>query len=172
MADRRIRDAIEQLSGTFNSDKVFVFDAEIVSVNEAERSCVVIAISGKTNNTIPDVRLMASVDDGFFVIPVVGSAVTVITSTYTEPYVSTFSEVSKIVFMGGDLLGLVKLLPLLNSLNAMETDLNNIKKAFANWVVVPSDGGLALKTIASSWYGSKITKTVQSDLENTNITQG
>jgi hypothetical protein len=172
MSDRRIRDAVEQLSGTFNSDKVYVYDAEIVSVNESERSCVVITISGKTNETIPDVRLMASIDDGFFVIPVIGSTVTVINSTYTEPYVSTFSEVSKIVLMGGDLLGLLKLLPTLKSINTLETDLNNIKKAFTNWVVSPSDGGLALKTIAASWYGSQITKTVQSDLENTNITQG
>lgn len=74
-------------------------------------------------------------------------------------------------FNNGSLGGLIKLLPALQKINALEGDLNSIKAVFAAWVPVPQDGGLALKTAAAAWAGKTFTLTQQSELENTKIKQ-
>jgi len=43
---------------------------------------------------------------------------------------------------------------------------NTLKAAFTSWVVVPTDGGAALKAITAAWAGSTITPTVLADIEN------
>ena len=75
------------------------------------------------------------------------------------------------VFNGGDLKGLVKLSDLITKLNNLENDINNLKTAFTSWLVVPSDGGSALKTISATWAGANLTPTVEADLENVKIKQ-
>jgi hypothetical protein len=49
-----------------------------------------------TSNEI-EVRLMASVDDGSYLIPKVDSTVIVSYSDFVLPYVSMFSEIEKII---------------------------------------------------------------------------
>jgi hypothetical protein len=41
-------------------------------------------------------------------------------------------------------------------LDTLKTDINNLKTIFSTWVVVPKDGGAALKTAAAAWYGSPV----------------
>lgn len=172
MSDRTIAECVQALAGTQLGDDVRIFDATVDSIDVATRSCTVTAVSGKDAVTIPGVRLMADIDDGILVIPEIGSTVTVIASTYGEPYVSSYSEVRQIIFMGGDLGGMVKLLELVSKLNNIEKDINTLKNAFKAWTVLPGDGGAALKTIAATWAGSNIAETKRADLENPNITQG
>lgn len=172
MSDRAIIEAIQTITGTQLTDKVLSLEATVDSVDEKTRTCNVTAVSGKSEISIPDVRLMASVDDGMLLIPVIDSNVTVIVSTYGDPYISSFSELERIIFMGGDLGGLVKLLPLLEKINNIEKDINILKNIFANWTPIAGDGGLALKTAATAWTGQRITETLRKDIENTNITQG
>ena len=64
--------------------------------------------------------------------------------------------------------GLVKVNPLVNKINVLENDINNLKTLIAAWVIVPADGGAALKTILASWYGSPIVNTIVANLENQN----
>lgn len=172
MSDRSIIEAIQRISGTQLTDTVRAFDGTVESVNEPERTCSVVVVAGQSAVTIPDVRLMAAIDDGVLIIPEIDSTVTVITSTYGDPYVSTFSEVARIIFMGGDLGGLVKLLPLLKSLNSLENDINTLKSVFSSWVPLAGDGGLALKTAATAWISNSVAVTDRTDIENTNIKQG
>jgi hypothetical protein len=56
-------------------------------------------------------------------------------------------------------------------LNNLEQDINKLKKAFTTWVVVPHDGGAALKAASATWSGSSLTETKKDDLSNKNILQ-
>jgi hypothetical protein len=86
--------------------------------------------------------------------------------------ISIVIDANGITMNGGSLDGLVKLGALLTKLNAVEDDLNALKTVFkTSWVVVPSDGGAALKTAAATWANGIITKTVKADLENPKIKQ-
>ena len=76
-----------------------------------------------------------------------------------------------IEFNGGSLGGMVKVEALVSKINALESDLNTLKTAFNSWIVVPSDGGAALKTIAATWSGQTITATTRQDLENDKVKQ-
>jgi hypothetical protein len=172
MSDRLISEAIRTLAGTTRAGGVFAFDAVVKSVDKAARTCVVYAITGKTQSEIPDVRLMAAVDDGVLIIPAVDSNVTIIVTAQADAYVTQYSEVEEIIFRGGDLGGLVKLLDAVDRFNKIEDDLNSIKQAFTTWTPTPNDGGAALKAAAATWSAQQLIKTVRSDIENEKIKQG
>jgi hypothetical protein len=42
----------------------------------------------------------------------------------------------------------------------LKQDITNLKSAFSSWVVVPNDGGQALKTAAATWTGTALTKNI------------
>jgi len=75
----------------------------------------------------------------------------------------------KVIIDDGENGGLVKVQDLTQKLNAVEQDLNMLKNAFTTWVVLPQDGGAALKTATASWSSQTITTTQKSDLENQNV---
>lgn len=76
-----------------------------------------------------------------------------------------------IIYHGGKLGGMVKVDDLVSKLNAIEQDLNNLKTIFSTWSPIPNDGGAALKSTASNWFGQQLKTTQNSDLENTKIKQ-
>jgi len=139
--------------------------------------------------TLYDVRLNAIDDDlqtYATVYPAVGSSVLVgiIECLKTEAVLLRCSEVAKVkikigdqtlimdkdgmVFNGGTK-GLAKVDKLTEKINALESDINNLKTAFATWVTVPSDGGAALKLITTTWFGSALAVTTQAQLEDIKI---
>ena len=74
------------------------------------------------------------------------------------------------IFDGGENGGMVIVQNLIDKINRLENDINKLKQAFAMWVVVPQDGGAALKAITADWYGNQIIPITQvSDLENTKV---
>lgn len=97
-----IRTAIETLAGVKGNDKVTLVAAEVVSVDEAARTCKVNAITGVGQTEIDNVQLMASIDDGLLLIPAIGSTIIVSYSSYNQPFVSLFSELAKIVLVAGE----------------------------------------------------------------------
>lgn len=133
MSDRKIQEAIQILAGVKNTDRVYISDARVISVNLSARTCSVILVGGKMENTIT-ARLMSAVDDGVFIIPAVDSNVTVIYSEYVEPLVIQYSEVEKIIFRGGEFGGVIKIDNLTLKLNEMvqhiNTELIKIQIAF------------------------------------------
>ncbi len=172
-SDRRISEAILILSGASKTGTVYALDAVIKSVDKNKRTCVVYTITGKTQSEIPDVRLMASVDDGVLFVPVVGSNVTIILTQQADPYITQYSDIDEIIFRGGDLGGLVKLKETVERLNKIEDDINAIKKVFSTtWTPTPNDGGAALKAAAATWAGQQLQKTTEGDIENDKIKQG
>jgi hypothetical protein len=76
-----------------------------------------------------------------------------------------------VIFNGGEL-GFVKSDALVRKLNALEDGLGDLKKVFNSWVVVPNDGGTALKSAAAAWAGQTITKTGRTDIEDEKLLHG
>jgi len=180
MSDRDIEEGIRRLAGTQNVDQVNYCNAEVISVNIPARTCDCMVIDGRTEYKLPNVRLMAIVDDGILFEPVIGSTVKVIYSRLVEPFVCQYSELENITidaittikFNDGSFGGLLKIKETVDKLNALEKDLNNLKTAFNSWVIVPADGGLALKIIAATWSSQSLSKTVINDLENPKVKHG
>ncbi len=65
--------------------------------------------------------------------------------------------------------GLLKLAECVQRWNKIEDDINALKSVFKTWVVIPADGGGALKTAAAEWFGNDLIKTKNSDVENTSV---
>ena len=170
MSNRAIREAISIMAGTHKIDKVYCITAEIVSVNVAARSCVCEQING-AGSIINDVLLMASVDDGFLIVPEIGSTVNIIASDKTDPYISQYSGIEKIIFRGGDLGGLVMVKPLLEKINALEKLLNKLVLKFNahthNVTAIGAPSGPSILQETGTLVVTKIT-----DLENKHITHG
>jgi hypothetical protein len=166
MSDRSIREAVQWLAGTKLSDNVYSLEATVKSVDEGARTCVCQIVSGKVNNILDGVQLMAGVDDGFLIIPAVGSNVKIIKSDFTDAYIAQYSEVDKIIFRGGDLGGLVKVISNVQRLNLIENKINSLLAAYNGHVHVANN------TATVSLVAGTLTPTQRSDIENTKITQG
>lgn len=81
------------------------------------------------------------------------------------------NPVGNTIYNDGKLGGMVKVMEALKRWNLIENDVNLLKQAFAAWVVVPSDGGAALKAITAAWFGQALTPTTLTDIENPKIKQ-
>lgn len=179
MSDHLIKDSIQEMAGTKGADNVQLYSATVDSVDILKRTCNVTAVTGKNIGSVEDVNLMAALDDGILLVPTVGSTVGVLTSVFNDHYVVSYSELDSITLIAGHIQlndgsynGLVIGKNLVTRLNTLENDLNTIKTAFKSWSPVPNDGGAALKIAAAAWTGQTITKTKESDIENTTVTHG
>lgn len=72
----------------------------------------------------------------------------------------------EIVLNGGKLGGIVKVEGLTSRLNAIEDDINKLKRQCSFWVPAPSDGGAALKASLLSWASKPLVKTQREAVEN------
>lgn len=81
------------------------------------------------------------------------------------------NDTAGFVFNGGKQGNMILLDKCVEKLNNLEQDINKLKNAFSTWVVVPSDGGAALKTASASWYGNSLSVTQKDDISNKNIVQ-
>lgn len=188
-SDRSIKAAIQHMAGTFGQDRVRMNVAVVQSVDEDKSTCVVLIRGIDESVEVPNVNLQVGVCDGLQIIPVVGSQVLVLTSTYNQPYIVQYSDVDKFYLQVGDSEmtinndgtmqlndgsydGLVKVQELTQKLNDIENDINALKTAFSGWTPIPNDGGGALKTATGSWYGQQLQPTQQQDIENDKITHG
>jgi hypothetical protein len=94
-----------------------------------------------------------------------------------DPIIIGYSEVEKIVWLGGD----YDFVPivihptnsnkgLLKKINNLEDEINDLKTVFsATWTPVPNDGGAALKAAAASWAAVPIVATTQGDISHDKI---
>lgn len=135
----QLKQAIQQLAGTFNKDGVQVIQCTVDSVNEDAFECDVTAIGGVANTEIPSVSLSAEGNDGFNLIPEVGSTVLVTITDRGIAYVSMFSDITKVIaivnetklviedgkitFNDGDFGGLIKIEDQTTKLNELVAEL-------------------------------------------------
>jgi hypothetical protein len=180
MGDRELKDAVLQLTHRPGADEVSIAACSVDAVDPASRSCDCTPINGRGTAQFIGVQLMADVDDGFFIVPIIGSTVLVAYSKHNTPFVSMFSQVDRVImatvngfqFEDGTFGGMAKVEALTEKINNLENDLNTLKQVFATWVTIPEDGGAALKAAAAEWAGDLLTVTNRSDIENTNLTHG
>jgi hypothetical protein len=186
--DRAIIEAIQKISGTQLNDKVRLYAASVVSVDEPTRTCVVTTISSQGSMTIENVQLMASLDDGILLLPAVDSTVIVSYSTYNQPFISLFSELQKVLLIVGSSIlsikdgiiqfndgsngGLVEVIKLTTKLNNLENLVNDLVSKYnthTHILTLTSGTGTAAPTAAPE--STVITPTQRSDIENTLIKQ-
>ncbi len=186
------------MAGTFGQDVVRINVAQVVLINEAQSTCTVRIKGVNQSVDVPNVNLQTGVCDGLQIIPVVGSDVLVITSTYNQSYIIQYSDVDKFYLQVGDSEvtinndgsmqlndgsydGLVKVQELTQKLNDLENDVNNLKNilqtVLTTTVNEPGNGApsafqIAMNAALASYYGQQLTPTQQSDIENNLITHG
>ena len=171
MSDRKIQEAISILAGTHKVDRVSAITAEVISINASARNCVCRQINGLASAEINDVLLMATADDGILIIPQIGSTVNIILSDRTEPYISQYSGVERIIFLGGDLGGMVMIKPLLDKINSLENIVNGLIKKFnVHTHNVTAIGAPTGPNILQETETLFLTQLI--DLENKNVTHG
>jgi hypothetical protein len=146
--------------------------AKVLSVDSAQFTIDVEPLNGDAD--IFDVRLNAvpGSEEGFIMLPSVGSIVGIIMVNESTGFVGLYSQIDSVQFNGGVYGGLIKIEELVSKLNAIESDINSLKQAFSSWVPVPNDGGAALKASAGTWFGQQLIETQKSGLENPNIKHG
>ena len=162
---REIIESIRRISERTNNNAIL---AKVVNVDGNFVDCE--QLDGGAN--LLGVKLLAQDQTGFLIVPKLDSTVMVSFENEATGYVSMFSEVEEIQLNGENYEGLVRVADLTNKLNNLESDLNDLKQAFASWVVVPTDGGAALKAITSTWYGAPLSPTMQGEIENTTVKHG
>ena len=188
MMDREIIEAIQKITGTQLNDPVGLVPCTVNSVDLAARTCDCTAIGGETANDIPDVELMAEVDDGFLLVPAVGSTVIVTYSKANVPFVSLFSAIDQVVIITGNSQviiqngliqlndgsygGLVQVINLVQKLNNLENLVNDLVAKFNMHVHPGVQSGAGSTGPTVSLETGTLTPTEQADIENTEVTHG
>lgn len=70
---------------------------------------------------------------------------------------------------GNSNMGILKVVQTVAKINIIENDINMLKSLIATWVVVPADGGAALKALLTAWAASLIVNTSTGNLANPNV---
>lgn len=157
--------------------KVINYEAKVISVDKEADTCTVQAEDAPEIEGVKLRSMLGSSTYKLIVYPVVGSyvMVSVINNLENELFVSQVSEVDEIVtdceqitYNGGEHGGLVNWPDLKEQLDKTNEVVNAIKQAMTNWVVVPNDGGAALKTLFNAAIAGKTTG-IYEDLEDTKI---
>ena len=175
IANRQIIESIQEIAGTRDKSIPELVICTVISVDTDSQTIDAKPLTSKSSVNFEGAFLGASEEEknnGLLYIPKIGSLVGIIQQSSIYSRVVLFSEIESINFLGGAYGGLIKIEELVKKVNAIEQDLNDLKQAFTSWLVVPSDGGGALKAITSTWSSAIITETQKSELENTKIKHG
>lgn len=173
---KSISELIKEIAKNPN-EEVYSAVCVVSSVNETERTIDAKPVDG--SGEIFGCRLQASINSnsGFCPIPKEGSFVLVTFLNQLNGYVALCTEIDKIlidtetevIFDGGNFGGLVKVEELTSKINALESELNDLKNFITTWIPAPTDGGLALKTLLTDWGTSLIVPTNKTEIENDKI---
>jgi len=174
-------------------------DVTVDSVDEVNKTCRVSSCDGSQEIDELEVRYLAETSDGDEDVPEVNSTCVIVFTEITDPVIVSKSWLTKKLivvgdqsyeikdgsqkFNGGEFGGLAKVkdtadptVGLLKKINVLEEILNDLQAKFTAWVVVPSDGGLALKTLLTVtppiWNVPNIVPTTESEISNSKITHG
>lgn len=151
MSDK-VKKLIEQLARKQVS--IMTVAAKVTAVDMDELTCDVEPLDGGAEYF--GVRLRSVIDGsegGFVVIPKVDSTVLVslINNNDQSAYVSGIGEAEEIWMKGNDFGGLVKVGELNSDMEKVKAFMEAVQNAFSSWVVVPNDGGAALKALSSAF---------------------
>lgn len=179
--EAELSSALQRMVKTITRGSVIV-DGKIISVDETAFTCDVEVGDSVSSSIFYDVplRVLVSNQASVVEIPETGTNCVICfrDSNIGRPQILMIHKALKllvkcdnIVFNDGTLGGMVKVNDLVTRLNTIENDINTLKSAFSSWTVVPNDGGGALKSAATAWYGQTLSPTQVSQLENPKIKQ-
>ncbi len=100
--DALIRETVQTLGGAKDQSKAKISLATVNAVDLATRTCTVTTIGDRAPVTFDNVQLMASVDDGFLLVPAIDSTVIVSYTTFNQPFVLLFSGIDKVLLVAGE----------------------------------------------------------------------
>jgi len=143
-------ESISTLAGTKNINQNYIFQAEVLSVDEPNRKCSISATTLQSTEITMNADLCLLGNTGLVVIPSVGSNVLVMYSKTVNPCIIQHSFIDKILLNGDENGGLVLANELKTQLDKTNEVVNAIVTALTTWTPVPNDGGLALKTFATT----------------------
>lgn len=124
-------------------------------------------------------KVLSTTQASIVLVPTVGTACTILfrDGHQGRPQLLECHEADKILLTsdqiianGGDNDGMVNIVPAVAMWKTLVDDLNRLKTAFNSWVVVPDDGGAALKAAAAGWSGNPLDEPDRSQLEDTTFT--
>lgn len=186
--DREIIEAIQKITKTQFSDAVAFLPCTVNSVNIPARTIDCTPIGGDSGTEIPNVQLMAEVDDGLLLVPTMGSTVFVTYSTRNVPYVSLFSQVDQVLmisgssstsiadgliqFNDGSYGGLVQVVNLVEKLNNLENLVNNLITTFNGHTHMGVQSGGDATLFPVILQNGTLSPTQRGDIENTVIVHG
>ena len=183
---KKERELIEKLK-KLGEIPVQVFTAKVVSVSEDNDTVDVVDADG---NELYDVRLKAAVndsDDNVVMFPAVDSdvlvglignsdqALFVVMATKTDKIRAKSGDTTikidtnGIVIDGGNNGPLFISQSLIDDVNGIKQDLNTLKNVFSGWTPATGDGGTALKTAATTWFGQPLQDTNIDDVTNERV---
>jgi hypothetical protein len=188
-AERDIDEAVKKLAGTQFRDDMTVVQATVVSYDIPSRSCYCTPISGQAVTDLPNVQLMAEVDDGIMIVPTVGSTVFVLYSTHHAPFIALFSEVDQIVLISGGAQikisntglvqfndgtygGLIQIAQLLTKINNLENLVNDLITKYNAHTHAGVEAGAGITAPPTPTEDESLTPTERDELENTTVTHG
>lgn len=191
---REIADLLYKASGANQKTNTKIYDATVVSVDEAKRTCIV--DSEDSNIDGIEVRLTSSISDGEINIPTVGETVTVAEMNGTMIVIGISWIDKKTIIVGDQLIqiedgkitfnsdeygGLARVPELVKKFNVLEDEFNSFKDLFKQALSTvanepgngaPSAFQAALALKFAKFNASILNKTQQSDIENASIVHG
>lgn len=177
-----LSDIIETLAGTKGNNKISVIEGTVISVSEANRTCIVDPLADNYQGQIEEVYLSAQPNDGLIQIPAIGSVVKVCVCMGIDfPFIIQFSDLDKVIiftdtsiqFNDGSFGGIVKVQSLVDKINALENKVNSIISTFNTHVHSGVTTGSGSSAVTPTLITGTITPITQvSDINNTRITHG
>ena len=177
----KIIEAIREIAGVRNDNKVKLFQAIVNSVDLDTLTCNVTTVSGNARITYDNIQLAAGICDGNIKIPVIDSLVYIISSIYCEPFIVQYSDIKGIQLSGNEFGGMVKVIELTQKVNNLENKLNDLLAQFNQFL---TDYGVHTHPTAPSGPISPpsapttattppdLTLTERAEIENETITHG
>jgi hypothetical protein len=150
-----IRQAIQALSG-LNDLQYEGVVCNVSDIDLATFTCTCTPIDGSAE--FYEVLLNADADKGFTLIPANGSLVIIQQTSQANAYVTMVSKVDQVYLAGDANGGLVKVIPLVTKINAIETQL----KAIGVWAL----------TVTPPLTLPPLTLTTTTELSNTTVKHG
>lgn len=178
MSDKsQIQNGLRALLGLDSKGQQYCVVGTVDSVNATAKTCEVTVLNGDAD--LQGVRLIAnSTAGGLLLLPTVGSVVVCSFLNDAVAYVSMYSAVDAIQLNGTTYRGLVRIIELVQKLNALETFANQVKTAEAaiNAAAVSSPGtpvtNATLAAFLATISPTFITPTTITNLENTTVKHG
>lgn len=150
-------------------DELYSIPCTVKDYNDADKTCTCSPLTGDAD--LIEVRTMGVPGNGLSYVPKIGSVVIVAMMNGQAGYIAMWSDLDSIKMLDGSYGGLTKTQELKTQLDKVNNQLQAIVTAMTNWVVVPSDGGGALKTLFTAQIAGKPAGTF-TGIENDKITHG